>query len=219
MVRHTVVTITAMAHDCYEKCLVYINNLCDTPAVIHIENDLDRQGFVLRNNEVMKRANTEFVSLISDDVLPETDLLLKLQAHMDANPKLAAVAPRLNNLAGPHWQHALAANQGLYLVPTKPNLEAWGVGYPWLSFCCVMLRKQALDEIGMLDEIFSPGFCEDEDWCARAVHAGWQLGVATDVEVTHIGRATWKALGTDIAALQQRNHRLLREKWEKILAA
>jgi GT2 family glycosyltransferase len=41
--------------------------------------------------------------------------------------------------------------------------------------CCQMIARPALDAIGLLDERFSPYFCEDTDWCARAVKAGFRV--------------------------------------------
>ncbi len=41
--------------------------------------------------------------------------------------------------------------------------------------CCQMITRPALDAIGLLDERFSPYFCEDTDWCARAAEAGFRV--------------------------------------------
>ena len=51
---------------------------------------------------------------------------------------------------------------------------------PWaemqfILFFCVMIRKAAMDAVGMLDEIFTPGIGEDTDWCCRAQIAGWKI--------------------------------------------
>lgn len=45
----------------------------------------------------------------------------------------------------------------------------------FLIFFCVMIRKAMLDEIGILDEVFSPGSGEDTDLCCRAVDNGWKI--------------------------------------------
>lgn len=41
--------------------------------------------------------------------------------------------------------------------------------------CCQMITRPALDAVGLLDERFSPYFCEDTDWCARAIKAGFRV--------------------------------------------
>jgi GT2 family glycosyltransferase len=44
----------------------------------------------------------------------------------------------------------------------------------FLIFLCVMIRPDAFEKIGVLDEEFSPGFGEDVDFCARVVDAGYK---------------------------------------------
>ncbi len=41
--------------------------------------------------------------------------------------------------------------------------------------CCQMITRPALEAIGLLDDRFSPYFCEDTDWCARAAEAGFRV--------------------------------------------
>jgi len=41
--------------------------------------------------------------------------------------------------------------------------------------CCQMITRPALDAVGLLDDRFSPYFCEDTDWCARVAKAGFRV--------------------------------------------
>lgn len=41
--------------------------------------------------------------------------------------------------------------------------------------CCQMITRSALDAVGLLDNRFSPYFCEDTDWCARVIKAGFRV--------------------------------------------
>lgn len=45
----------------------------------------------------------------------------------------------------------------------------------FLVFFCAMIRRAMLEEIGTLDEIFSPGYGEDCDLACRAVDNGWVI--------------------------------------------
>lgn len=45
----------------------------------------------------------------------------------------------------------------------------------FLVFFCVMVSRAMLDEIGILDEVFSPGYGEDADLCCRAEDNGWKV--------------------------------------------
>ena len=44
-----------------------------------------------------------------------------------------------------------------------------------LGFWCVMMERKLFDEIGLLDEIFSPGMGEDGDFCIKAEMAGHDI--------------------------------------------
>ena len=48
------------------------------------------------------------------------------------------------------------------------------INHSFLVFYCVMIRRSMFDVIGYLDEVFSPGFGEDIDFCARLKRAGFK---------------------------------------------
>ncbi len=45
----------------------------------------------------------------------------------------------------------------------------------FIIFFCVMISRRAFDALGLLDEIFSPGYGEDTDFCCRAEDKGWKV--------------------------------------------
>ena len=45
----------------------------------------------------------------------------------------------------------------------------------FLIFFCVMIKKQVIDRLGLLDEIFSPGMGEDTDYCIKAMNSGYKI--------------------------------------------
>ena len=48
----------------------------------------------------------------------------------------------------------------------------------------MMVRKHAIDQIGLLDERFF-FYAEDLDWCKRITQAGWQIIYYPHAEVRH----------------------------------
>ncbi|MBI1742249.1 exopolysaccharide biosynthesis polyprenyl glycosylphosphotransferase [Candidatus Acetothermia bacterium] len=54
----------------------------------------------------------------------------------------------------------------------------------WVSGCCMLLRREMLEQIGLLDEGY-PLFFEDVDICYRAHQAGWQVVYHPVLEVAH----------------------------------
>ena len=56
----------------------------------------------------------------------------------------------------------------------------------WVSGACLMIRRQALDAIGGLDEGFFL-YSEEVDWCWRARQAGWGVYYLAEAGVLHWG--------------------------------
>ena len=55
----------------------------------------------------------------------------------------------------------------------------------WISFACVLIRKEVIASIGPMDEGFFMYF-EDVDYCLRARSAGWQIAYAPAARVVHL---------------------------------
>jgi O-antigen biosynthesis protein len=60
----------------------------------------------------------------------------------------------------------------------------------FLIFFCVLIKQTVFKQIGLLDEIFSPGYGEDIDFCIRVENSGlkWQcVDITTIQDGRHIG--------------------------------
>ena len=64
-----------------------------------------------------------------------------------------------------------------------------------------MIRRAVIDEIGLLDERFGVGCFEDDDYCLRAIRAGWRAVIARDAFVHHFGGRTFLGNSIDLAAI------------------
>ena len=63
-----------------------------------------------------------------------------------------------------------------------------------LAFVCVLIRRAVLDKIGLLDERFTGYGWDDDDFCRRAVDAGFRLACTADAYVMHgHGKRTWSS--------------------------
>jgi GT2 family glycosyltransferase len=57
----------------------------------------------------------------------------------------------------------------------------------WLMGSCLLMRRTAVEDIGLFDpEYFM--YCEDTDWCCRAAKAGWRAYYVPDAALTHLHR-------------------------------
>ena len=60
-----------------------------------------------------------------------------------------------------------------------------------LAFFCVLIKRHVIDAVGLLDEAFGLGECDDRDYCIRVEEAGMTMGVALDSVVFHEGHVSF----------------------------
>jgi N-acetylglucosaminyl-diphospho-decaprenol L-rhamnosyltransferase len=56
----------------------------------------------------------------------------------------------------------------------------------WVSGSCCLLRREALEEVGLFDEGYWL-YVEDVDLCTRLHGAGWEVRFCPELEVVHVG--------------------------------
>jgi GT2 family glycosyltransferase len=122
-----------------------------------------------------------------DAILDRTQLgELSRFLHRPGNERLAAVAPRLRGADG---------SEQRVVWPFPSPLRCWGeaIGLgalpaqeTFLIGATLLLRWEALREVGVFDERFFL-YAEEADWQRRAVAAGWRSAVVEHVHGVHAG--------------------------------
>lgn len=82
-----------------------------------------------------------------------------------------------------------------------------------LVFFCTLIKREVIKKIGVLDERYVLGNFEDDDYCRRAVNAGFKCLVAEDTFIYHIGHVTFKSEKIDFDATMKLNHAKYKQKW------
>ncbi|PSW03900.1 glycosyltransferase [Photobacterium lipolyticum] len=63
-----------------------------------------------------------------------------------------------------------------------------------VTFFCVLLKKEVIQQVGLLDETFFPGGYEDDDYCLRLKAKGIEPKLCRDVFIHHWGSASFGQL-------------------------
>jgi GT2 family glycosyltransferase len=218
--------ITSVVQNSNDFRLIWIDNAPDT-ANPHRDVFTDKVfylpmqeniGFTKGVNVGLAISTAPYVVILNDDVQVPAGWLPKMEKGFErlspsAVRKVAAVGTLSTSRA--QGQGVWPADLGPQEVSPKLSLAGSAIGGPMLAFFCTMFSREAIEQVGYLDEIFSPGFGEDDDWCARAHLAGWKLVVQTDVRVQHQHHASWDPQRR--AELQRRNCKRLREKYSGVI--
>lgn len=180
----------------------------DWPEVRVIANDRNA-GYVRANNQAIAATDSEHLLLINTDAYLTAGALDALLDAMDTDPRAAVVGPRLVYGDG-SWQRwtagrfpGLAAMLNYYLglerlLPDRKRFQGlWltrDVSQPfrpdWVCSACLLVRRAALEEVGLLDETY-PAYVEDVEFCERAARAGWRTWYRPDATVVHLmGQST-----------------------------
>lgn len=164
----------------------------------------ENNGFARANNQALQMASGRYVLLLNSDTVVHPDAFETLISFMDANPRAGACSGRLLNTDGSlqHASHpALTPEREFWRLiffdkfwprATYP-MSHWSTVLPRrvevLKGAALMLRRSALDQVGMLDEDYFM-YTEEVDLCRRLDLAGWELWYVPAARVTHFGGAS-----------------------------
>jgi N-acetylglucosaminyl-diphospho-decaprenol L-rhamnosyltransferase len=81
---------------------------------------------------------------------------------------------------------------------------------------CFLVSREVFEKIGLFDEGFAYGGCEDIDFFWRAKAAGFSVGITGSVLIHHFGMITQKAIKkTETKAYPAANLAYFKKKWQR----
>ncbi|KKK79904.1 hypothetical protein LCGC14_2828840, partial [marine sediment metagenome] len=204
----------------YHKDLDYkvflVNNGCDDyntkilekiPKIhVYIKNEKNKgysRGVNQGLYEAMKE-NCDYYLLLNDDTLFTESCIDKLIETMENNERVGMVSTMTNYASHKHQ-----------------DVKHWG-GKPHgkimethvLLTVCVLLSKDLIRKVGVLDENFNLGGYDDNDISLRARIAGFKLLVDGRTFIFHYGSVANKLLPTNYWHNLERNKAYFEKKWE-----
>ncbi len=170
----------------------YLASLVNEYRNISLIRNKTNLGFLKSCNKGIEQGNAEYVLLINSDVVVVDGWLDRLLACADSDPRIASVNPLTNHASQIGIPIAPGANfismdHSIQQISQKqyPDVVT-GVGF------CMLLRRSALDDVGVFDEIYGHGYCEESDLCMRLTTSGYRTVVADDVYVFHKGSGSFE---------------------------
>jgi len=185
----------------------------DVPADVHVLRLEENRGFAGGMNEGLawlRREGCDRLLLLNNDAALEAGSLRLLAEALD-DPALAAVGPVVMRAADGRVESAgvrFAHRSGRTRLSGHGRRPDGGVGLlpvGSLSGAALMVRADALDRVGPLDESYFHSF-EDTDWCGRARAAGLGLAVVRGAIARHGGGRTLGSGSADRLYYAARNH-------------
>ncbi|NKB68745.1 MAG: glycosyltransferase [Candidatus Latescibacteria bacterium] len=164
----------------------------------------DNLGFAGGNNLALAQVTGRYIMLLNSDTIIRLDTLSSLVEFMDAHPQAGAAGAKILNPDGtlqlscrrgfPTPMAAFCKLSGLSrLFPNSPRLARYNLTFldpetahevDALSGSCMIVRKEAMDQVGPLDESYF-FYGEDLDWCFCMKEAGWKIYYTPATEIIH----------------------------------
>lgn len=174
-------------------------------ASVKLIENAENRGFAAANNQAMAVAKGRYVLLLNSDTVVLDNALAQAVSFADVNSRAAVTGCRVLNpdrtLQATCFMFPSILNMLLsstYLYKLFPGSRFFGrEKMTWwdrndirqvdvVTGCFMLVRREAIDEVGMMDERFFM-YAEETDWCYRFKQAGWQVLFTPCAEIIHLG--------------------------------
>lgn len=192
-------------------------------------------GFAFGNNaglrEELRHAENSSFLLLNSDTVVRPGAIAQLLEGARSRPDAGVIAPRLEYLDGtaqiscfrnpsPVTEFLAAARTG----PLTRLLKRHEIPLPvsdspiemeWASFACVLIRREVIERVGLLDEGYFM-YYEDVDYCRAIRSAGWRVVYWPEAHVVHLRGGTSPV--KSLTAARKRRPRYYYESRSRYLA-
>jgi len=166
-------------------------------------------GFARACNQGLRAAHGRFLLLLNPDTVVGNRAIESTVAYLERRQRVAAASCKVVRPDGrldlsckrefPSVWDAFARFVGLSrLFPRSRIFARYDARYldedaaqevPLIDGCFMLIRREALEEIGLLDDRFFM-YAEEMDWCRRARSHGWRIGYEPAGTTLHIKGAS-----------------------------
>lgn len=158
------------------------------------------EGFAAATNAGIRETSGRFVLMLNPDAELLEGALAALVARMEAEPRAGIAGAKVLDPDGMPQANAFGRFPSL---AEALRLKAWRLAQrargntrlsppdfsrpmrvDWVTGACALARREALDDVGLLDERFFL-YYEDVDLCHRLRDAGWEVLVEPSARCVH----------------------------------
>ena len=160
-------------------------------------------GYAKLVNHGIKNSKGDFILALNSDMVLTEESISRMVAFMKQNFRVGMLGPRLIGLNGltqdscfRFYRPETIIYRRTWLGKTKSGKKELGRflmndfdhrqnrQVDWLQGAAMMIRRKALEEVGLMDERFFL-FFEDTDWCRRFHEKNWQVVYFPEAKMYH----------------------------------
>lgn len=177
----------------------YLTDLAKNNNKIRVILNKENLGFPAAINQGILECKGKYIVIANNDIVVTNRWLERMIEIAESNPKIGLVGPISNEVSGlqidenAKYDSIEKMHKYAEEVATKNKGEV--LNFPRIAFLCTLIKREVIEKIGGLDERFTPGNYEDDDYCLRVQLAGFKTVIAKDVFIHHYGSKSFKAEG------------------------
>jgi len=177
--------------------------LAETFPAVTVVRHPENWAFCKGNNAAVPHASGDYILFLNNDIEVPPTWLEPLVERMQRDPAIGAVQPKLLQIddrqrfeyaggAGGHLDrlgYPFTRGRVFFTMERDTGQYDDATDIFWATGAALMLRRTALDTVGLLDERFRLHM-EEIDLCWRLLRAGYRVMVEPKSEVYHMGGAS-----------------------------
>lgn len=170
---------------------------------VNLIANTENVGAASAYNQGIRNSVGKYITLLNPDTVMRDNVLAGLIEFMEAHPRAGAASPRILwpdgsfqlgvggfaagcvSFLGHHlFLDRLSDGRVPAFLIQQRFYQDGPVKLDWLGAACMILRRQAVEEVGGFDERFFM-YAEDTEWCDRARRAGWEIYYCPHLSIYH----------------------------------
>jgi GT2 family glycosyltransferase len=170
-----------------------IHSAFPTVQIIALEKNL---GYAGNNNFGIKAAlaqGAEWVFVLNEDTILAPNCLTQLIEVGQSDPRVGIVGPMVYHHDEPNVIQSAGGKMGRnwlswHIAQNEQDQGQFTEAHEvdWISGCAILVSRDVIEQVGMLDERFFY-YWEETEWCLRAGEAGWRIMHVPQAKLWHKG--------------------------------
>lgn len=192
--------------------LAWLKQQADIRTISNSENF----GFPKACNQGIEIAQGDTILLLNNDTIVTKNWLSNLLVCLYSDDNIGAVGSVTNNIS--YYQTIPVDYQSIEEMQifaanyNQSDPAQWEERLKLIGYS-MLIKKSVIDSIGMLDEQFSPGNYEDDDYSLRIRIAGYKIILCKDTFIHHYGSTSFKENISEYSELLRTNQNKFMNKW------
>ena len=156
----------------------------------------ENKGYAGNNNVGIRLAleqGADWVFVLNEDTLLAPDCVERLMEAGESDPRVGIVGPMVYHADEPDVIQSAGGLFDRYWRPKHAGQNEPDTGQfstvrsvEWVTGCALMIRRETVEDIGLLDERFFY-YWEETEWCFRAGKHGWRILHVPQARLWHKG--------------------------------